>query len=281
MDHKDYNEYTPYCTILNQRSSRPQLTTLTSEPLLLPSVRRPRRMPKASDVLADQIRVWILSDGLEEGDELPSESDLMQQTGFSRGTVREAIRLLEADGLVTTKRGPGGGLRVRRPGLDQISRALSMLLSLDRGTLREFFIFRKAIEPTGAALAATSSTREQREWIIELAHEEAAADRGSEDAVGFHEAVWLITNNHVFKTVLTALHQVMEWHAPNQHLSPEDRTQQHRAHKRIARAIADADADAAHRSMLRHITAFEQLTEQQGRLDDPVVPPQSWRWNTD
>ena len=71
-------------------------------------------VPKASDVLAARLREMILSSGLAEGTPLPTERELVTQSGLSRASVREALRVLETEGLVVTRAGRDGGSQVRR-----------------------------------------------------------------------------------------------------------------------------------------------------------------------
>jgi DNA-binding FadR family transcriptional regulator len=67
------------------------------------------RVPKIAELIADQIRDQIGSRRLREGDRLPSEPVLMTTFGASRPSVREALRILESDGLITVRRGVTGG----------------------------------------------------------------------------------------------------------------------------------------------------------------------------
>lgn len=236
----------------------------------------PPRLPKASDVVADRLRAEILGQGLQPGDDLPSEADIIQTHGFSRGTVREALRLLEAEGLISVKRGPKGGVRVRRPDVSQVSRSLALLFTTTQVTLREFLAYRKLMEPQAAALAADNATSAQRELLLAI----VASDESLQDDLGrspeFHGAVGDATNNGVYRTVMEALHHVLEWHAPGERLSREDVAATQRAHRRIAEAIMDGDGDVARRAMLRHLEGFEQVLEERGRLDEPIVSAARW-----
>ncbi|HXO25302.1 MAG TPA: GntR family transcriptional regulator [Streptosporangiaceae bacterium] len=73
------------------------------------------RVPKIAELIADQIREQIGSRRLREGDRLPAEPALMSTFGASRPSVREALRILESDGLITVRRGVAGGAFVARP----------------------------------------------------------------------------------------------------------------------------------------------------------------------
>ena len=83
---------------------------------------------------------------MTEGTELPVEAELIRQEGVSRSTVREALRILEHEGLVTTRRG-GGGAFVTTPDARQTARSLAALLSVSQAHLRDLFEFRRLVEP--------------------------------------------------------------------------------------------------------------------------------------
>ena len=77
-------------------------------------------VPKASDVLANGLRERILSGEFPEGTPLPPERELVTQTRMSRTTVREALRILEVQGLVRIKAGRAGGAFVQRAVLKSV-----------------------------------------------------------------------------------------------------------------------------------------------------------------
>jgi GntR family transcriptional repressor for pyruvate dehydrogenase complex len=68
---------------------------------------RPRRSRPVQ--VADRIKDWVVERDLKTGARLPSEAEMIEQFGVSKGTVREAMRILEAQGLIVTRTGPGGG----------------------------------------------------------------------------------------------------------------------------------------------------------------------------
>src|SRR5580700_1110769 len=89
---------------------------------------KPVDVPKASDVLAAELRERILSGELAEGAALPPERELVKQTQMSRATVREALRILEVQGLVRIKTGRSGGAYVYRPGHDSMADSVNLLI---------------------------------------------------------------------------------------------------------------------------------------------------------
>src|SRR4051794_31072476 len=89
-----------------------------------------RRVRKAYEQVADQLRALIVSGQLKVGDRLPNETALAKEFGVSRATVREALRILSAQRLILTAKGSGGGTYVSRPGFDAISEFLQANINL-------------------------------------------------------------------------------------------------------------------------------------------------------
>ena len=240
------------------------------------AARRQPRVPKASDVLADRLRGEILGRGMQVGEHLPSEAGLIAEHGFSRGTVREALRLLESDGLIEIRRGPHGGIRVAHPDLSQVTRSLALLLTLAETSMRAFSEFRQLVEPAAAAAAARSASDEQRGWLLALAEAGTPRSVSWAPSVEFHEALGVCSNNEILRVVIAAFGQELTWHVPGEDLSEQDMADTRRAHRSIARAVAAGDADRASKAMLRHLQQFERVLAGKGRLDQPVLPKERW-----
>src|SRR3954453_385302 len=109
---------------------------------------------KLSTALADSITDTILKNALKPGARLPSEREMREQFGVGRGTLREALRVLEAEGLITVRSGPHGGLVVAKPDANRLARLLILLLLAESATLRHVFDVRIVLEPLAAAEAA-------------------------------------------------------------------------------------------------------------------------------
>ena len=92
---------------------------------------------RVSQVIVDQIKVLLREGKLKPGDRLPSERDLCQRFGVSRVTVREALRVLEAGGLVTIRVGARGGAFLTTPSSERVGEGLADLLSLSPLTASE------------------------------------------------------------------------------------------------------------------------------------------------
>src|ERR1700722_20424876 len=119
---------------------------------------KPVDVPKASDVLARELRERILSGELTEGTALPPERELVKQTQMSRATVREALRILEVQNLVRVRAGRAGGAFVQRPTTKSMASSVSMLIRGQRIKRADLTETREALEPFCAELAARNRT---------------------------------------------------------------------------------------------------------------------------
>ena len=104
--------------------------------------------------VVDQIEEAILSGQLQPGDTLPSERDLKDMFQTSRGTLREALRVLEQKGLIEIKLGVGGGSVVKAAPLEQVCNGLDLLIRFQKISLHHLSEFREDVESSVAAIAA-------------------------------------------------------------------------------------------------------------------------------
>jgi DNA-binding FadR family transcriptional regulator len=114
----------------------------------------PLRTPKAAVVVAHALREQIVTGRLKPGDHLPHEAELMRHFVVSRATLREAVRLLESEGLIEVRRGTRTGALITMPGADTVARPAGFLLQISGATLADVFAARSGIEPTAVSLLA-------------------------------------------------------------------------------------------------------------------------------
>ena len=112
---------------------------------------RPRR--KRTDEIVDAIKRMIVEHGLGPGDRLPQERDLLVQFAASKGTVREALKALEVQGLISVRTGPGGGAFIERMSEGRAMSLLSNFLFAKNLSIADIYQMRKALEPLVAASA--------------------------------------------------------------------------------------------------------------------------------
>ena len=111
--------------------------------------------------LADTIKEWVVEHQLKAGDRLPGEAELIESHGRSKGTVREAMRILEAQGLVETRTGPGGGSFVAEVSPDRAQSLLANFFYFRDLSIKDIYQIRKLLEPEVAATLAGKLSDEQ------------------------------------------------------------------------------------------------------------------------
>lgn len=109
---------------------------------------------KRADKIVDSLKTMITHHGLEPGDRLPQERDLMEQFGAGKTTVREALKSLEVQGLVKVRTGPGGGAFIERMSEGRATSLLSNFLFAKEISIAQIYAMRKVLEPLVAASAA-------------------------------------------------------------------------------------------------------------------------------
>src|SRR5215212_1841536 len=117
------------------------------------------RVPKTSEIVANQIRSQIIRGELDEGDFLPPEGQLMESLGISRPTLREAFRILEAEGLISVVRGSRTGAKVHKPSAELVARYAGYVLEAQGTTIADLYQARLAIEPSVVRWLATDRDR--------------------------------------------------------------------------------------------------------------------------
>lgn len=117
----------------------------------------PRRIKRA-DQIVESVKRWVVVNGKQPGDRLPNERELMEQFQCSKGTVREALKSLEVQGLVTIKTGPNGGAILERVPFEKASQLLRNFLHFEQPTGPDIYALRTLVEPEIAALATPRLT---------------------------------------------------------------------------------------------------------------------------
>jgi GntR family transcriptional regulator, transcriptional repressor for pyruvate dehydrogenase complex len=223
----------------------------------------PMHVPKASDVLADELRERILRGELAEGTALPPEREFVTQTRMSRTTVREALRILEVQGLVRIKTGRSGGAFVQRPSGEQVADSVSLLIRGQQVRMAALLETREAIEPACAELAAKYRTDADLARLEE-ANEAIAAESESlasflQANVDWHVAVAIASHNELLTGFMLALSRAIYTSTDNKgFVDAEVRRITAKAHRAITEAIRAQDPDAAVRRMKRHVHSYAE-----------------------
>jgi DNA-binding FadR family transcriptional regulator len=228
-------------------------------------------MSRLHRTLLEALVTDIVGGALAEGERLPTETELAQRFGVSRGVAREGLRSLEERGLVTVKHGSGATVRPAGEWDMFNPDVIVAVLSGDHGAqlLGDYLECRRLLEieaaglaaerATGAHLVALSEALEQMTAAAVLtAGAPSAEDRFHDADVAFHRAVIQATGNRALGRMTEPVHRALA--AARRPLArPELRLERSLPeHRRILAAIADGDADAARAAMRDHLLTVER-----------------------
>jgi GntR family transcriptional repressor for pyruvate dehydrogenase complex len=235
------------------------------------------RQPRVAEIVASRLRDDILSGRLREGDILPSQESLFTEFGVSPPALREAIHILEVDGLVSVRRGNMGGAVVHLPSAERTAHMISMVLQSRASTPADVSGALMHLEPICAGLCAA---REDR-MIEVVPYLQAEIDRQEEqfedtaqyvrNARRFHEALVSRCGNEPMILLIGSLELIWSAHessvwgdegGPMQHKTMRAAL---RDHQRLLAAIRDGSADRAVRLAQDHLAAARRNTLAFGR----------------
>ncbi|NEW69267.1 MULTISPECIES: FadR/GntR family transcriptional regulator [Streptomyces] len=221
------------------------------------------RVPKAAEVVATRLRKSIVRGELGDGDHLPTEAALLTRFGVSRPTLREALRVLEAEALIEVRRGSRGGARVKPPDGEIAARCTAILLEYRRATLSDVFEAAATIE------SACVSSLARHRTVDDIAQLTEAIDR-EEEVVGltaslkaqneFHTLVVRLSGNVTLITLSEMVRRVIDT-ATTKVLEREGRSvrqiearhKSDQTHRILLGYIKDSDPDAAAQLWSRHL----------------------------
>jgi GntR family transcriptional regulator, transcriptional repressor for pyruvate dehydrogenase complex len=227
----------------------------------------PVLVPRAPDILAAKLRDIILSGRIPAGGTLPTERELVTQSGLSRASVREALRVLEVEGLISTRVGRSGGSTVTLPGRASVARSLELFVRSQGVRLEALLECRIGVEPLLASLAAQKRTEAQLTEMRSI-HEQFAAsvdDIATYKKVNldWHLAVARASGNEPLIAFMEAISQpILAASSYHRVTTDEARHEAVRTHAWILRAIERQDAKSAFSRMERHVSAYSSLARE-------------------
>lgn len=239
---------------------------------------QPRR--KRTDEIVDAIKRMIVEHGLGPGDRLPQERDLLAQFGASKGTVREALKALEVQGLISVRTGPGGGAFIERMSEGRAMSLLSNFLFAKNLSIANIYQMRKVLEPQVAASATPhidEAGLKRLEAIITIYDHEPAdpTERWNQRMaeLDFHGVVAEFSDNPILAFTCRFLQRLLKdlTIAQDIYVQPEPvRRESGIRHQRdLIEAMRRRDPDAAAAIMVRHMAEAEQhMLGLQARLVD-------------
>lgn len=211
--------------------------------------------------ILDQIEEQFKRGELKPGDRLPSERDLAEHIGVSRGTLREAFRVLENQGIIETR--PGGGRFIRKVEYSELRGAGDghSISSLETAAILDLLEARQVLEVKIAEVACEKASAEDiRELERCLAPDPTgrAPKEGDSKDGSFHLAIASATHNVIFVNVVKTNIDLMSKIREKTLISPVRKTEMNREHREIFEAIKERDPQKAREAMLRHLLTIRE-----------------------
>jgi GntR family transcriptional repressor for pyruvate dehydrogenase complex len=239
------------------------------------------KQTKVFQDVVTQIQEAILDGRLKTGDTLPSERQLKDMFNISRGTLREALRVLEQKGLIEIKLGVGGGSVVKDLNADQVSEGLALLIRSQKVSLNHLAEFREDVEGIVTARAAERHSRADIFGIRELLHRaRKCIDGGTSHRDAFieidkqiHMTLAEIAQNPIYISVLHSVHENIHRYY-DRFLSMEEGELQENYQDLcdIVEAVDKGQTEHARRLARDHVRRFnqymtnrKQITEDRGQ----------------
>jgi DNA-binding FadR family transcriptional regulator len=224
-------------------------------------------LPKMADLVAGELRNQIISGELKEGDPLPPEDQLMEHAGVARTTVREALRILESEGLLVVRRGAGGGARIKTPSVSNVARYIGLVLQSQGATLQDVFDARLLLEAPAAGMLAEAEDRDDIVAQLRkvLAEEEAVLHQPVElsHAYGrFHDLIVALSGSQTFEVLTSVSSRMIQVQADRYTSAKAGRAGHrvasdaaHRTHLRFVELVAAGAAQDAQELWRKHLAA--------------------------
>jgi DNA-binding FadR family transcriptional regulator len=233
-----------------------------------------KRAAKVADLIVDD----VVALGWPVGEVLGSETDLLARYHVSRAVFREAVRLVEHQQVVRTRRGPGGGLVVTEPTIGGVKDAVVLYLHRVGATLDEVFETRTILEEIACELAAERTDEADLPALGRFADDQAL-EPGS-DPRDLHALVAAVSRNAALELFVDVFHQVAHLYAPDRpKLDRAIARESARAHAGIAEAVVAGDPGLARRRMREHlqaeVDAFRHRRSTSQLLPDSAVLPEA------
>jgi GntR family transcriptional repressor for pyruvate dehydrogenase complex len=214
---------------------------------------------RISDAITEQIRSAILQRKLQPGDRLPNERELAERFGVSRVTVRDALRTLEAGGLLEIRVGASGGPFVTAPSTNMVGRGISHMLALSEVDGDEIAEARVILELGTVSLAVERATEEDVEELRALCAAAtdalAAGDYDTQLSRDFHAALAHAAHNRAIEMVTATFAGPLSMH-PVREREPADWSHERTVeqHLELVDAIEARDGERARAVMREHLT---------------------------
>jgi len=231
----------------------------------------PKRKGEVPQRVADELRRIIVGGDLADGEPLGNEAELIERFGVSRPSLREALRILEAEGLISVQRGVLGGVVARRPDPRVAARSAALVLQSRNVLLADVLSARNIIEPSAVRIIAAGAGRARaaehlRTFISTEADVVEDPEAFAVANARFHEELVRLAGNETLTILMEMLNEVIERavtvvsRVDGAGRSVSVRRRGIRSQERLAALIEDGDIDGADAHWQQHMAAVNKVT---------------------
>jgi len=221
--------------------------------------------PKRAEMTAQRIVRKIREDGLKPGDPLPVESEMYEALGVGRSTLREALRILEQQGVITIRPGRRGGPAVASPDSRHLASTLALMMQFSETPFRSVLQTREQIEPIAAALCAENQDERVldglRQSVDSMQNNLADEEKFLYENHRFHELIAEGSQNPLITYFLNSLDWIIDGARLGVTYSKASRKHVATVHDEICDAIDDGDPERAREVMVRHMGETREYLE--------------------
>lgn len=236
------------------------------------------RRQKTATLVARRIVEDIRRGGASVGDRLPPEKQMLEDYQVGRGTLREALRFLELQGVLSLKPGPGGGPLVEQPDAQHLATALLLLLQFHDAPFSTLVEARGDLEPVMARLAAQRLTEEHRAQLVDSVDTMRTNLRDREVFLrtnrDFHDTIAWASGNQMYGFLIDALIEIVDGTPLGVDYPEKRRRAVLASHERILTALLAHDGDSSASAMAEHMS--EGLKYFQRNYSDVLGQPVTW-----
>lgn len=217
--------------------------------------------------------------GLRPGDLLPPERAMLETYETGRGTLREALRLLEFQGVIALKPGPGGGPILMNPAASHLASTLQLLMQLNHAPYRTLVEARSALEPVLSRLAAerigTEALAELAEGVARMREHIDDRDSFRDSNKRFHDVIAWSSGNVLFAYIVDAVLGTLDGTVIGIDDTGDRQAAVIQAHEEIYAAISRHDAAGAEQRMREHVESYARHAQRKF----PEILTQTVTWD--
>jgi GntR family transcriptional regulator, transcriptional repressor for pyruvate dehydrogenase complex len=236
------------------------------------------RPQKTAMLIARRIVDDIRRQGRSVGDKLPPERLMLEEYQIGRGTLRESLRFLELQGVISLKPGPGGGPTIEKPDASNLATTLLLMLQFENAPFQSIVEARHGLEPLMARLAAERMSQDdllRLEGSVEgmrkdLANEEVFLSMNKR----FHDIIAWSSGNALFGFLVDALLGIIDGTKLGVDYPQHRRSAILKAHTRIFEALKAHDGDSSFDAMQDHIGEYVRYVTR--KFPDSLSRPVTW-----